>query len=141
MGISLRLDAFPCDSDRHHCGRRSRIRTLQRRASPMDFRKQLHYFADSVWRIRTIAFDGTARRPGAHWIFDIYEHAWLGSRQAYPKRFYDRKNWRAARVDRPWNRYRTEIRCRCGKLQRLLDCARQSWRLRSWSRRSVAITG
>ena len=66
-----------------------------------------------------VAFDGTARRPGAHWISDIHEHARFGNRQAYPKCFYDCKNWRAARANRARNHNRVEVWRRRGKLQRL----------------------
>src|SRR5439155_149836 len=80
--------------------------------------------------LRVVAFDGTARRLGAHWISDIHEHARFGSRQAYPKCFYDRKNWRAARANRARNHSRVEVWCRRGKLQRLLDGAGGSARRR-----------
>src|SRR5262249_55150015 len=95
VGIPLRLDAFPCDSDRYNCSGRCWIRTLQRRACAVGIGEQLHYRADSVWRVRSVTFDSTARRPGAHWIFDIYEHARVGSRQTYTKPFYHRPNWGA----------------------------------------------
>src|SRR4029434_9701222 len=103
--------------DRHDCSGRSWIRTLHGRAYSVGVREQLHYCADPVWWIRVIAFDGTARWPGAHWISDIHEHAWLGSWQAYPKCFHDRKDWRAVRANRARNHNRVEVWCRRGKLQ------------------------
>src|SRR5262249_53676721 len=81
---------------------------------------------DPVWRVRVVAFDSATRRPGAHWIFDIYEHAWPGNRQAYPKRFYHCKNWRAVRANRARNYNRVEVWRRRRKLQGLLGGAGRS---------------
>ena len=130
VGIPLRLDAFSCDSDRHNCGGRSWICTLQRRACVVGFGKQLHYLARQVWRICVVAFDGTARGPSTHWISDIHEHARIGDWQAYSKRLYDCKDWRAASANRARNHNRIEIWCRRGKLQGLLDGAGGSARRR-----------
>ena len=91
----------------------------------------LPWVSESNYIIAPIRFGGYAVSlstaqlvgPDAHWISDIHEHARFGSRQTYPKCFYDCKNWRAVRANRARNHNRVEVRCRRGKLQRLLDGA------------------
>ena len=57
VGISLRLDAISCDSDRHNCSGRSWIRALQRRAYCRGCRKRNYIIAPiRSWRIRVVSF-------------------------------------------------------------------------------------
>ena len=83
----------------------------------------LPWVSESNYIISPIRFGGYALSlstaqlvgAGAHWISDIHEHARVGNRQAYPKCFYDCKNWRAARANRARNHNRVEVRCRRAK--------------------------
>src|SRR6266566_8997567 len=46
VGISLRLDALPCDSNRNHCGGGGRLRKVSRWPLADDFDRELHYRPD-----------------------------------------------------------------------------------------------
>src|SRR5262249_51424030 len=130
VGISLWLDTFPCDSDGHDCGGRSRIRALYRCAYSVGVREQLHYRTHPVWRVRVVTFDGTARWLGADRISYIHEYARAGDRKACAKCLHHGKDRRADRIDRVGHYRRLEVRCRRGKLQGLLERARKLARRR-----------
>ena len=130
VGISLRLDAFSCHSNRHDRGRRGRVLALSWCARAGNFANAMDHSADySFAKLRDQSFDAAIDRSSDHRAADLCEHARSAARQTHPKRFHFGENFVAVRVDCSWNFCWSQCR-RCGRqLQR--TCGLQSAFLRS----------
>ena len=129
LGIPLRLDAVPGDSNGDDRGGRRRLRPLLRCAVSLDQRGSLPHRADSPdVGLRALRFDDSARRHPADRPSDVDEHARPRVRAHRPERLHDRQDRRAHRVDRRRPAARLE-RCRRDRqLRRVVDGAETSRR-------------
>ena len=100
VGISLRLDAVPGDSDRHDRRGLGRLRALLRRAGAVDCRRSLPDRADPpLDRLRAVAVDDAGGRHRDDRAADLDQHPRARVRQDHPERLHDREDRRAARAD------------------------------------------
>ncbi len=124
LGVSLRLDAVPRHSDRHHRGGRRRLRPLPGRAVAVDRRRPLPGCAGAPERgLRAVAVDDAACRGADDCGPHLDEHPRPRIRARHSERLHDREDRGAHRAHRAGTPRRTQCRRHRRHLRRFLEPA------------------
>ena len=125
VGLSLRVDALPRNSNRDDRGSRGWIRALFGRPGSVSGRRQVSDRSETcLWQLCDFPFDGPVSWRAFDCSVDVHEHAWVATRQAGPEYFHNREARGVIWSDSAGNFCRLELWSRPCELRQSVDCSR-----------------